>query len=367
AEERDRLLAEVVRPAFARYRAFLADEALPVAKPETEPGIGHLPGGQEKYQGLIRAETTTERTAQDLHDTGLRLAEGLAAEYRELGAKVFGTEDLAEIFARLRSDPELRWRDGEELLDGARSAITRAEAVAPEWFSRVPAARCVVAPVGEAEAASGTIAYYLPPSFDGSRPGTYYANTYEASSRPRFTSEATAFHEAVPGHHFQLSFVQELTGLPMLRRVVPLTAYLEGWGLYSERLADEMGLYLDDLTRLGMLTQDSMRAGRLVVDTGLHALGWSRQRAIDYLLENTPMAKLEIEAEVDRYVANPGQALGYMVGRLEIQRVRAEAERALGADFDIREFHDVVLGNGILPLSTLDDLVTEWVSARSGR
>ncbi|SEP18391.1 DUF885 domain-containing protein [Amycolatopsis saalfeldensis] len=367
AEERDRLLAEVVHPAFARYRAFLADEALPLAKPETEPGIGHLPGGQEKYQGLIRAETTTERTAQDLHDTGLRVAGELAAEYRELGARMFGTAELPEIFERLRSDPELRWRDGEELLDSARSAVTRAEAVAPQWFSRVPAARCVVVPVPEAEAASGTIAYYLPPSFDGSRPGTYYANTYEASSRPRFTSEAIAFHEAVPGHHFQLSFVQELTGLPMLRRVVPFTAYLEGWGLYAERLADEMGLYLDDLTRLGMLTQDSMRAGRLVVDTGLHALGWSRQQAIDYLIENTPMAKLEIEAEVDRYVANPGQALGYMVGRLEIQRVRAGAERALGADFDIREFHDVVLGNGILPLSTLDDLVTEWVSARAGR
>ncbi|MDT8914890.1 DUF885 domain-containing protein [Amycolatopsis sp. PS_44_ISF1] len=367
AEELDRLLAEVVRPAFARYRAFLADEVSPLAKPETEPGLVHLPGGREKYQGLIRAETTTGRTAQDLHDTGLRLAEGLAAEYRELGAKVFGTTELPEIFERLRSDPELRWRDAEELLEGARSAIARAETAAPQWFSRVPEARCVVAAVPEAEAASGTIAYYLPPSFDGSRPGTYYANTHEAGSRPRFTSEAIAFHEAVPGHHFQLSFAQELTGLPMLRRIVPFTAYLEGWGLYAERLADEMGLYLDDITRLGMLTQDSMRAGRLVVDTGLHALGWSRQQAIDYLLGSTPMAKLEIEAEVDRYVANPGQALGYMVGRLEIQRVRAEAERALGADFDIREFHDVVLGNGALPLSTLDDLVTAWVSARAGR
>ncbi|WIX74960.1 DUF885 domain-containing protein [Amycolatopsis carbonis] len=364
AEERDRLLAEVVRPAYARYRTFLADEVAPVAKPESEPGIGHLPGGQEKYQGLIRAETTTDRTAQELHDTGLRIAEKLAGEYRELGGRVFGTEDLAEIFEHLRSDPELRWRDGEELLAGARAAITRAEAVAPQWFSRVPAAKCVVAPVPEADAASGTIAYYLPASLDGSRPGTYYANTHEASSRPRFTSEGIAFHEAVPGHHFQLSFAQELTDLPLLRRLVPFNAYIEGWGLYSERLAEEMGLYSDDVTRLGMLTQDSMRAARLVVDTGLHALGWTRQQAVDYAVANTPMARIEIEAEIDRYVANPGQALGYMVGRLEIERVRAAAEEALGADFDIREFHDVVLGNGNLPLSALDTLVTEWIAAR---
>ncbi|WP_033294586.1 DUF885 domain-containing protein [Amycolatopsis jejuensis] len=363
AAERDRLLAEVVRPAYRRYRDFLADEVLPIAKPETEPGIGHLPGGQEKYQGLIRAQTTTDRTAQDLHDTGLRIAGELAAEYRELGTRLFGTGDLAEIFERLRTDPELRWRDGDELLDGARAAVARAEAVAPQWFSRIPEAKCVVAPAPEADAASGTIAYYLPAAFDGSRPGTYFANTYEASSRPRFTSEAIAFHEAVPGHHFQLSFAQDLTDLPLLRRIAPFNAYVEGWGLYAERLADEMGLYSDDVTRLGMLTQDSMRAGRLVVDTGLHALGWTRQQAVDYLVEHTPMAKIEIEAEIDRYVANPGQALGYMVGRLEIERVRAEAEGALGDRFDIRAFHDVVLGNGNLPLSALDTVVAAWIAA----
>ncbi|WP_020660612.1 DUF885 domain-containing protein [Amycolatopsis benzoatilytica] len=362
AEERDRLLAEVVRPAYARYRDFLAEKVLPVAKTDSQPGISHLPGGLEKYQGLIRAHTTTDRTAPELHETGLRIGEQLAEEYRELGAKLFGTGELSEIFERLRNDPALRWRDGEELLDGARTAIARAETVAPQWFSRVPDAKCEVAPVPEADAASGTIAYYLQAAFDGSRPGTYYANTYEASSRPRYTSEAIAFHEAVPGHHFQLTFAQELADLPLLRRIAPFNAYIEGWGLYAERLADEMGLYSDDVTRFGMLTQDSMRAGRLVVDTGLHALGWTRQQAVDYLVEHTPMAKIEIEAEIDRYVANPGQALSYMVGRLEIQRVRAEAEAALGDRFDIRAFHDVVLGNGILPLSTLDTVVGAWIA-----
>ncbi|OXM68824.1 DUF885 domain-containing protein [Amycolatopsis vastitatis] len=360
--ERDRLLADVVRPAYARYRAFLADEVAPVARPETSPGIGQLPGGQERYAALIRVETTTERTARELHDTGLALIEKLAEEYHELGAKLFGTTDLAELFERLRTDPALRWRDGEELLAGARAAITRAEAVAPHWFSRVPEQKCEVAPVPAAEATSGTIAYYLRPSLDGTRPGVYYANTHEAEKRPRFTSEAVAFHEAVPGHHFQLCLAQALTGLPLLRRIVHVNAYGEGWGLYAERLADEMGLYSDDVSRLGMLTQDSMRAGRLVVDTGLHALGWSRQQAIDFLVAHTPMARLEIEAEVDRYAANPGQALGYMVGRLEIQRLRAEAERELGERFDIREFHDVVLGSGTLPLPVLSGVVADWVA-----
>jgi uncharacterized protein (DUF885 family) len=365
--ERDRLLAEVVRPAYERYRAFLAAEVAPVARPETSAGLGQLPGGPERYAALIRVETTTERTAQDLHDTGLALIEQLAHEYRELGGKLFGTTDLAGIFDRIRTDPQLRWRDGEELLEAARTAIARAETVAPQWFSRVPAQKCVVAPVPEAESASGTIAYYLEPSLDGTRPGVYYANTHEAGKRPRFTSEAVAFHEAVPGHHFQLCLAQGLTGLPLLRIVANVNAYAEGWGLYAERLADEMGLYSDDVARLGMLTQDSMRAARLVVDTGLHALGWSRQQAVDFLVEHTPMARLEIEAEIDRYAGLPGQALGYMTGRLEIQRLRAEAERALGAAFDIRGFHDVVLGHGTLPLPVLATVVTEWVAARAAR
>ncbi|MBB4682824.1 DUF885 domain-containing protein [Amycolatopsis jiangsuensis] len=364
AAERDRLLAEVVRPAYRRYRDFLAEEVLPVAKPDTEPGIGLLPGGAEKYQGLIRAETTTDRTAQDLHDTGLAMIEAQSGEYRSLGERVFGTRELPEIFDRLRTDPALRWRDGEELIQAARAAVDRAEAMAPQWFLRTPAARCVVAPVPESDAASGTIAYYLPSTLDGSRPGTYYANTHEASSRPRQASEAIAFHEAVPGHHFQISFAQQLTDLPLLRRIVLFNAYAEGWGLYAERLADEMGLYSGDVARLGMLMQESMRAGRLVVDTGMHALGWSRQQAVDYLVEHTPMVRLEIEAEIDRYAANPGQALGYMVGRLEIERVRGEAERALGDRFDLREFHDVVLSHGALPLSAVDTLVGKWVAAR---
>jgi uncharacterized protein (DUF885 family) len=363
AEERDRLLTEVVRPAYQRYRDFLKDEVKPHGLPEDQPGLCWLPGGAEKYAALIRVHTTTERGAQELHDTGLELIGKLAEEYRELGSRVFGSTDLAEIFARLRTDPELRWRDGEELLNAAREAIARAESVAPQWFSAIPERACEVRPVPEAEADGGTIAYYFQPALDGSRPGIYFANTFEAQERPKHTGEAIAFHEAVPGHHFQLSTALGLTDLPVLRRIADINSYIEGWGLYAERLADEMGVYSSEVTKLGMLSQDSMRAGRLVVDTGLHALGWSRQQAVDYLRENTPMAPLEIEAEIDRYAANPGQALSYMVGRLEIERIRAQTERALGDRLDIRTFHDVVLGSGSLPLPVLEAVVATWVAS----
>jgi uncharacterized protein (DUF885 family) len=273
---------------------------------------------------------------------------------------VFGTSDLREIFQRLRTDPALRWTSAEEQLESARTAIARAEAEAPRWFGKLPSQSCVVEPVPADEAPGAVGAYYMPPALDGSRPGTYYANTYKAQERYRYVSEATAFHEGVPGHHFQLTISMELTELPLLRRLADFNAYIEGWGLYSERLADEMGLYSNDVTRLGMLAADSMRACRLVVDTGLHAEGWSHQQVVDYMSENSVMPMVEIVQETDRYISDPGQALAYMVGRLEIQRIRAAAEASMGERFDIREFHDTVLGNGPLPLTVLDEVVRDW-------
>ena len=361
--ERDRLLAELVRPAYAGYRDVLEREVLPAGRPEGRPGLCWLPEGAALYAALARVHTTTSRTPEDLHDTGLALIADLAREYSEVGRRVFGTDDLAAIFDRLRTDPDLRWRDAEEMLDSARGAVARAERAAPQWFGTVPDSRCEVAAVPEAEAPGAPTAYYSPTALDGSRPGTYYANTSRAQERYRYQSEAIAFHEAVPGHHFQITLAQGMTELPMLRRLASINSYLEGWGLYCERLADEMGLYSDDVARLGMLATDSMRAGRLVVDTGLHALGWSRKQAIDYLRENTPLALVEIESEVDRYISAPGQALAYMVGRLEIQRIRAEAEVTAGDRFDIRAFHDVVLGGGPLPLAVLDEVVSAWAAS----
>ncbi|WNV82319.1 DUF885 domain-containing protein [Umezawaea sp. Da 62-37] len=360
AAERDRLLAEAVRPAYRRYRDVLEQEVLPAGRPEGRPGLCWLPDGAAIYTALARVHTTTPRTPEELHETGLSLMASLAEDYSVLGQRVFGTSDLAAIFDRMRTDPALRWRDAEEMLTAARDSVERAEAEAPRWFGTLPEARCVVAAVPETEAPGAPTAYYSPGAMDGSRPGTYYANTSRAQERHRYQSEAIAFHEAVPGHHFQISLAQGLTELPMLRRLAGITAYLEGWGLYCERLADEMGLYSDDTSRLGMLSLDSMRAGRLVVDTGLHALGWSRAQAVDYLRENTPLPLVEIESEVDRYIAAPGQALAYMVGRLEIQRIRAGAELAMGEGFDIRAFHDLVLRGGPLPLAVLAEVVAAW-------
>jgi uncharacterized protein (DUF885 family) len=360
--ERDRLLDEVVRPAFAAYREVLAAEIVPHARPEDRPGLTWLPDGDEMYTRLSRVHTTTERTADELHQTGLDLTHELAGEFAELGSRVFGTSDVQEIFERLRTDPALRWESGEELLAAARAAISRAEAEAPNWFNHTPSHSCDVEAVPAAEAPGAPMAYYMPPSLDGQRVGTYFANTYQPGERYRHVAEVTAFHEAVPGHHFQFTIAGELTELPMLRRLADVNAYTEGWGLYCERLAEEMGLYSGDIARLGMLAMDAVRAGRLVVDTGMHAKGWSRQQAVDYMIEFVPMPPLEINTEIDRYIAYPGQALSYMVGRLEIQRIRAAAEKALGSRFDVRKFHDLVIGGGPLPLTVLDQVVTDWVS-----
>lgn len=360
--ERERILADVVRPAFAGYRDDL-DALAGTARDDEHVGLCHLPDGDELYAKLARVHTTTDRTPDDLHRTGLELIERLTGEYAEIGSRVFGTTDRTEIFRRMTSDPALRWTDGEELLSSARAAVTRAEAAVPGWFGRLAGSRCRIEPVPPADAPGAPAAYYLPPSMDGRRPGVYFANTDRAAERDRFVSEVMAFHEAVPGHHFQIALAQELTHLPLFRRVTTPTAYAEGWGLYTERLADEMGLYSSDLDRLGMLAMDSMRAGRLVVDTGMHARGWTREQAVAYLRDNTPMADLEIANEVDRYIAYAGQALSYMVGRLEIQRLRRETEARLGAAFDIRGFHDTVLGNGPLPLAVLDEVVSAWVPA----
>jgi uncharacterized protein (DUF885 family) len=215
--------------------------------------------------------------------------------------------------------------------------------------------------VPEAEEAGMAAAYYMPGAIDGSRQGTYYLNTSKPQERHRYTAEDIAFHEAVPGHHFQLTIAMEATDLPLARRVLHDTACAEGWGLYSERLADEMGLYSDDVARMGLFAADSWRASRLVVDTGLHALGWSRQQAVDWLASNTPMPRIEIESEVDRYISYPGQALAYMVGRREIVRLRALAADRLATAFDLKEFHDLLLRVGILPLPALARTVERWI------
>jgi uncharacterized protein (DUF885 family) len=356
------VVTERVAPAIKAYRDFLAAEMLPRGRDTEHAGLCWLPGGDERYAAAVRQHTTTALTPDELHQLGLDVIDGLAREYVTLGTAVFGLSDLQEIFHRLRDDPALRWSTAEEMVAAAEVAVRRAEAAAPAWFRRLPASPCAVAPYPPSVPAS-TPPAYRHGSIDGSRPGTYHVNTAVPTESVRYKNEVTSFHEAVPGHHLEVSNAKSRTELPMLRRTGSVTAYREGWALYSERLADEMGLYSDDLSRLGMLMMDSTRAGRLVADTGLHAKGWSRQQAIDYLLANTPMAPHHVVSEVDRYLAAPGQALAYMVGRLEIQRLRRDAEARLGDRFDIRDFHEAVLGEGPVPLSVLAELIEEWVAS----
>ncbi|MDT7786500.1 MAG: hypothetical protein QOF58_4919, partial [Pseudonocardiales bacterium] len=343
-----------LRPAFARYREFLLSLE---GRDDEHAGICWLPEGEQNYAKLVRDYTTASYTPAELHQLGLELIASLREEYAEIGSRVWGTSDVPEIFRRLRT--ELLWDNEDEMLASAVEAVARAEAEAPRWFGRLPEARCEVRFVPEIDRANAPLAYYLDAAMDGSRPGTYFLNPLGANERSRTLAEVVAFHEATPGHHLQLSIAAE-TELSNLRKFAFIDSYIEGWGLYTERLADEMGLYSSDVARLGMLGLDAMRAGRLVVDTGLHAFGWSRGQAVEYLRTNTTMDDSEINNEVDRYIETPGQALAYMVGRLEIQRVRAEAETKMGARFDIKAFHDLVLENGAVPLSTLNDLVTDW-------
>lgn len=356
------VLDTVVDPAFATHRDHLREEVLPSARPVDKAGLVHLPDGLSRYRGLVRLHTTTDRTPEELHQIGLATVAGVHNEFRELGGRLFGLAEPRDIFDHLQADPALRWSTSEEIIAAAETAVRRAEAAAGDWFGRLPVAVCALEQVPELEAEGSAPAYYMPPALDGSRPGTYFTNVNRPDERTSFDLESVAFHEAVPGHHLQISLALETDDLPMIRRLTLFTAYAEGWGLYSERLADEMGLYSSDLQRMGMLSADAWRAARLVVDTGLHAFGWTRQQAIDYMLENTPVAPIDVASEVDRYIAMPGQALSYMTGRMEIQRLRARAEEHLGSRFDIRDFHDVVLAAGALPLAVLADVVDAWLA-----
>ena len=350
-----------VRPALTAYRDALRDDVLPAARDDDHPGICFLPDGEAMYRVLARAHTSMDYTHEELHAVGREIVEEVRKEFISTGSGLWGTTDIADIFDHLSNDPSLRYQSREEMLIHARRVVAAAEAEAPKWFAVVPDEPCAVEPVPEAEEAGMAAAYYMPGAIDGSRKGTYFLNTSKPEERHRYGAEDIAFHEAVPGHHFQLTIAMESEDLPPARRVLSDTACAEGWGLYSERLADEMGLYSDDLARMGLFAADSWRASRLVVDTGLHALGWTRQEAIDWMTSHTPLPRIEIESEIDRYISYPGQALAYMVGRREIVRLRRVAADTLGARFDLREFHDLVLRAGILPLPALARTVERWM------
>ncbi|HEY7737119.1 MAG TPA: DUF885 domain-containing protein, partial [Candidatus Limnocylindrales bacterium] len=356
-------IRDVVRPAFSRYREMLRDEVRPVARASDRPGLMHVPGGGDAYRRLIRHHTSLDLDAEEIHATGLREIARIDAEFVELGGRVLGTRDLPETLERLRKDPALFFATRDEVQAKATDALSRAHNAIPEWFGILPAAPCEVVRMEAHEEKHSTLAYYRQPAADGSRPGQYFINTYQPETRARYEAEALAYHEAIPGHHLQLAIGQERADLPAFRRHLGPTAYVEGWGLYTERLSDEMGLYSGDLDRFGILSFDAWRACRLVVDTGMHALGWTRDRAIAFMSDHTALAANNIANEVDRYIVWPGQALGYKTGQLELLRLRAAARDRLGSAFDIRAFHDVVLGAGAVPLPTLRELVDSLAAA----
>lgn len=360
------LVADVIRPAFQSYRDGLAEQIGPRSRPEDRCGVSWIEGGEQIYSDLITQYTQLPASPEEIHRIGEEWATGInAAEWVEVGARALGADTLEEIFDRLRSDPALRFDSEEAMLDHARRALDRAWVAVDDWFGARPETPCQVVPVPPATAPAMPPAYYSQPPVDRSRPGTYFLNTYRPEERDRFEYESIHFHEGIPGHHFDRSLAAELDGIPTFRRYAMVYAHTEGWGLYSERLADEMGLYSSDLDRLGMISADAWRAGRLVTDTGIHALGWSRQEAIDFLRRWTPIGLLTVEQEIDRYIGMPGQALAYKMGQLEITRLRAEATRRLGASFDVKGFHDTMLVHGAMPLPQLATAVDEWVRSLS--
>ncbi|AYY12124.1 DUF885 domain-containing protein [Actinobacteria bacterium YIM 96077] len=355
---------DILRPAFSRYRDVFANDLEPIARSDDRPGLVHLPDGEELYQTLIQQHTGLALEADDLHQIGLEEAtKTIRAEFAEVGERVFGTSNVREIFDRLLTDTSLRYGSSDEILAHAKTCLDKATTAMDSWFGIRPQAPCELTPVPDYLAADVPPAYYTPPSADGNRPGEYHVNLHEPTERGRFQTASIAYHEAIPGHHLQLAISTERTDLPSFRRLsLGHNAFIEGWGLYSERLAEEMGLYEDDLDRLGMLASDAWRACRLVVDTGLHARGWTRQQAIDFMAENAPMDTDTISVEVDRYIGMPGQALSYKVGQREILEQRARAKATLGSRFDIKGFHDAVLGAATISLPVLRRRVAAWMA-----
>ncbi len=363
------VVGDEVRPAYQRLAGVLRQQLLPVARDDEHCGLGSLSDGAQIYATLMRHHTSLDITAQEVHRYGMdEVTAKLPGEYAAVGGRLFGLHDPAAIFERLRHDDSLRYATAEEIMASAQAIVETAWRAMPAWFGRLPKSPCVIEPVPDFLAADSPGAYYVPPAPDGSRTGTYFVNTHRPEDKARYEAASVGFHEAIPGHHLQLTIASELNDLPRFRRFSLVNAaYCEGWGLYSERLADEMGLYPGDLDRIGMLSADSLRSCRLVVDTGLHAMGWSRDRAITFMVEHTPMSRPEVEVEIDRYIAMPAQALAYKVGQREIFRLRAAAQAALGSSFDLKGFHDTVLGSGSVGLLVLRDVVEDWIAARRSK
>jgi uncharacterized protein (DUF885 family) len=360
-EERRSAVADVVQPALARW-ADTVRELLPLARSSEHAGLTWLPDGAADYARAIQVYTTLPLSAEELHQTGLDHVAALEARAAELGQGL-GLSGLDEVFAAIRDSAGKI--APEEAIARALTAVRRAEERAPEFFPAPLPPPCDVTPMPDAVALGGAAPHYTPPRLDGGRPGTFWFNTLRPTAGTGWDIDAVAFHEAVPGHHLQLSRLQLLTGLPALQRQRSLSVFSEGWGLYAEQLAEETGLYTDERGLLGAVSNALMRAVRLVVDTGLHAFGWSRERAAAYAVEHVPLPPEFMAAEIDRYIVMPGQALCYLTGRLEIERLRDEARKRLGPAFSLPGFHAAVLDHGSLPMPTLARSIATWLDSQA--
>jgi prolyl oligopeptidase len=359
--EASSIIKDEINPAFEALLGFLEEEYLPAAR---APGIGSLPSGKQVYTRLAQHFTTTDLTPDEIHEIGLAEVARIRGEMEAVISEVQFDGDIAAFNAFLRTDPQFYYDTPEALLEGYQAVSKRLDPGLVKLFGKLPRAPYGVRPIPEEEAPDTTTAYYMRPAADGSRPGWYYVNLYQPEVRPKFEMEVLSVHESVPGHHLQIALAQELTGLPEFRRNGGFTAFIEGWGLYSERLGYDMGLYQDPYSRYGQLVYDMWRAVRLVVDTGIHYFGWDRQKAIDYFLDNAAKTETDIVNEIDRYIGWPGQALAYKMGQMKMLELRREAEAALGEAFDIRAFHDHLLGAGAIPLDVLEARMDEWLAAR---
>ena len=360
----------VLLPSLQAYRRFLHERILPAARTPDQATLTGLPGLPECYASVIRRHTTLSKTPEEIHAIGMTEIASVHAEFLALADRMFGAEqpelatDLSALFAHLRSSPDLRFDTPESILAVAEESLRAAEAAVPAVFHTLPSTPCEVRPIPANVAPFTYVAWYEPPAVN--KPGIYRVNTHAPETRLRHEARALAFHESVPGHHLQIAYATELSETPAFRRHGGITAYVEGWALYSERLADELSLYPSDLDRLGMLSFDAWRSARLVVDTGLHHYGWTREEAEAWMQANTPLAANNIANEVDRYIGWPGQALGYKLGQLEVLRLRSHAQTTLGEAFALADFHSVVLDSGPVPLTVLADRVEAWVAQGGG-
>ncbi len=356
----DKVVNETVKPAIGRWVEVLR-ELLPRSRPAERAGLVFLPGGEADYKLAIGIHTTLPLSSEQLHQTGLEEVDRLEDRCRRLGGQL-GFEDLPSIYAAMRSSAGTS--DPRQSMADALVAVRRAESRAAEVFPEPLPPPCDVTAMPQVVASSGMAPHYTPPRFDGSRPGTYWFNTELPTAGTGWDVESVAFHEAVPGHHLQLSRIQQLTNLSDFQRQRSITVFSEGWGLYAEELAEEMGLYSSTESLIGATAASLMRAARLVIDTGIHAFGWSPARSLEYFTAHVPMPEAFLANEIDRYIVRPGQALAYLTGKREIVALRREAERRLGSRFSLPAFHSAILDHGSIPMPVLRDTVAEWTEGQ---